>query len=82
MTIELYPTDYVIIDSDTRKPIEGYEHVYHYTSVINHFNEILLDEDKGWEYVSMSELSDEDKAKFKQTIKEMEEFHNERAKFI
>lgn len=82
MTIKLYPTDYVIIDSDTRKPIEGYEHVYHYTSVINHFNEILLDEDKGWEYVSMSELSDEDKAKFKQTIKEMEEFHNERAKFI
>jgi hypothetical protein len=82
MTIELYPTDYVIIDSDTRKPIEGYEHVYHYTSVINHFNEILLDEAKGWEYVSMSELSDEDKAKFKQTIKEMEEFHNERAKFI
>ena len=75
MTIELYPTDYVIIDSDTRKPIEGYEHIYHYTSVINHFNEILLAEDKGWEYVSMSELSDEDKAKYKQTIKEMEEFH-------
>lgn len=82
MTIELYPTDYIIIDSDTRKPIEGYEHIYHYTSVINHFNEILLAEDKGWEYVSMSELSDEDKAKYKQTIKEMEEFHNERTKFI
>jgi hypothetical protein len=82
MTIELYPTDYVIIDSDTKKPIEGYEHVYHYTSVINHFNEILLDEGKGWEYVSMSELSDEDRAKYKQTIKETEEFYNERTKFI
>jgi hypothetical protein len=68
---ELYPTDYVIIDSATKKPIEGYEHIYHYTSVINHFNERL--EDEGWEYVSMSELSEDDKNKYKQTIKQMEE---------
>jgi hypothetical protein len=77
MTTKLYPTDYVIIDSDTKKPIEGYEHIYHYTSVIDHFNEILTDRDVGWEYVSMSELSDEDQKKYKQTIKEMEEFRNE-----
>jgi len=77
MTTKLYPTDYVIIDSDTKKPIEGYEHIYHYTSVIDHFNEILTDRDVGWEYVSMSELSDEDQKKYKQTIKEMEEFRND-----
>ena len=77
MTTKLYPTDYVIIDSDTKKPIEGYEHIYHYTSVIDHFNEILTDKNEGWEYVSMSELSDEDQKKYKQTIKEMEEFRNE-----
>ena len=74
---ELYPTDYVIIDSDTKKPIEGYEHIYHYTSVIDHFNERVMDNNEGWQYVSMSELSDEDKKNFKKTIKEMEEFRNE-----
>jgi hypothetical protein len=72
---ELYPTDYVIIDSDTKKPIEGYEHIYHYTSVIDNFNEKLMKE--GYEYISMSELSDVEKTKFKQSIKEMEGFHNE-----
>ena len=75
MTTELYPTDYVIVDSKTHKPLEGYEHVYHYTSVINNFNEKLMKE--GYEYISMSELSDVEKNKFKQSIKETEEFYNE-----
>ena len=75
MTTELYPTDYVIVDSKTHKPLEGYEHVYHYTSVIDNFNEKLMKE--GYEYISMSELSDVDKNKFKQSIKQMEDFYNE-----
>ncbi len=72
---ELYPTDYVIVDSKTHKPLEGYEHIYHYTSVIDNFNEKLMKE--GYEYISMSELSDVEKTKCKQSIKEMEGFHNE-----
>lgn len=73
MTNTLYDTDYVIVDSKTKKPMEGYEIIYHYTSVINNFNERLMEE--GCEYVSMSELSEEDKKKYKETIKEME--HND-----
>jgi hypothetical protein len=75
MTTEIYPTDYVIVDSKTHKPLEGYESIYHYTSVIDNFNEKLMKE--GYEYISMSELSDVEKNKFKQSVKEMERFHNE-----
>ena len=77
---KLYDTDYVIVDSKTKEPMEGYEIIYHYTSVINHFNEMLMEE--GCEYVSMSELSDEDKNKYIETIKETEECYNECTKFI
>ena len=48
MTIKLYSTDYVVVDAETKKPLEGYE------------------------YISMSEISKEDKKQFKETIKEME----------
>lgn len=74
MTTELYPTDYVIVDNKTHKPLEGYEHVYHYTSVIDNFNEKLMKE--GYEYISMSELSDVEKNKFKQSIKDMEKLND------
>ena len=67
---KLYNTDYVIVDSKTKKPMEGYESIYHYTSVINNLNEKLMED--GVEYISMSELSKDDKNKYKQTIKEME----------
>ena len=76
---KLYDTDYVLVDSKTKKPMEGYEIIYHYTSVINAFNDRLMKE--GCEYVSMSELSDEDKNKYIETIKETEEFYNERTKY-
>lgn len=52
MKIKLYSTDYVIVDSQTKKPLEGYE------------------------YISMTELPKEEKNKFKQSIKETEEFYN------
>ena len=70
MEYDLYPTDYVIVDSKTKKPMEGYENIYHYTSVIDNLNEKLMSE--GFEYISMAELSKEDKNKYRETIKEME----------
>ena len=68
--IKLYNRDYVIVDSKTKKPIEGYESIYHYTSVIDNLNEKLMTD--GVEYISMSELSKDDKKKYRETINEME----------
>ena len=67
---KLYNTDYVIVDSKTKKPMEGYESIYHYTSVINNLNEKLMED--GVEYISMSELSKDDKKKYREIINEME----------
>ena len=68
--LEIYETDFVSVDSKTKKPMEGYENIYHYTSVIENLNEKLMKQ--GCEYISMSELSDEDKDKYKSTIKQMD----------
>tara|TARA_R110002051_G_scaffold52381_2_gene99489 strand:- start:2573 stop:3025 length:453 start_codon:yes stop_codon:yes gene_type:complete len=68
--LEIYETDFVIVDSKTKKPMEGYENIYHYTSVIENLNEKLMKQ--GCEYISMEELSKEDKNKYRETIKEME----------
>ena len=78
MTSKLYPTDYVIVDSQTKKPLEGYESIYHYTSVIEMLNEKLINE--GYEYISMTELPKEEKEQYKQTIIETEEFYNDQQK--
>jgi hypothetical protein len=78
MTSKLYSTDYVIVDSQTKKPLEGYESIYHYTSVIEILNEKLINE--GYEYISMTELPKEEKEQYKQTIKETEEFYNDQQK--
>ena len=75
MTSKLYSTDYVIVDSQTKKPLEGYESIYHYTSVIEMLNEKLINE--GYEYISMTELPKEEKEQYKQTIIETEEFYND-----
>ena len=75
MTSKLYPTDYVIVDSQTKKPLEGYESIYHYTSVIEMLNEKLINE--GYEYISITELPKEEKEQYKQTIKETEEVYND-----
>jgi len=68
--IKLYNTDYVIVDSKTKKPMEGYEIIYHYTSVIDNLNEKLMTD--GVEYIPMSELSKDDKKKYREIINEME----------
>ena len=75
MKIKLYSTDYVIVDSQTKKPLEGYESIYHYTSVIEMLNEKLINE--GYEYISITELPKEEKEQYKQTIKETEGFYND-----
>ena len=71
--MKLYETDYVIVDTKTKKPAEEYDVIYHYTSVIDIFNERLMKD--GYEYISMADLSKEDKKKYKKPIKEMELFY-------
>ena len=75
MKVKLYPTDYVIVDSQTKKPLEGYDIIYHYTSVIEVLNEKLIND--GYEFMCMTELPKEEKEQFKQAIKETEEFYND-----
>tara|TARA_R100001460_G_scaffold56454_1_gene96036 strand:+ start:3274 stop:3474 length:201 start_codon:yes stop_codon:yes gene_type:complete len=50
---KLYETDYVCVDSKTKKPIESYSVIYHYTSVIDELNRLI---DDGCEYIPITEL--------------------------
>lgn len=68
MKAKLYPTDYVIVDSQTKKPLEGYDIIYHYTSVIEVLNEKLIND--GYEFMCMTELPKEEKEQYKQSNKE------------
>ena len=52
--MKLYETDYVLVNSKTKKPIESLDVIYHYTSVIELLNETLIK--KNIEYMSMKEL--------------------------
>ena len=51
---QLFASDYVLVNLKTKKPIESYEIINHYTSVIAEFNEYL--ESKNCEYISMADL--------------------------
>tara|TARA_B100000212_G_C27136996_1_gene431672 strand:+ start:426 stop:650 length:225 start_codon:yes stop_codon:yes gene_type:complete len=73
--VKLFVSDYVLVNSKTKKPIESYEIINHYTSVIAEFNERLASEN--CEYISMADLPEKEKTKYLKAIKEMEEF-NER----
>ena len=42
--VKLFVSDYVLVNSKTKKPIESYEIINHYTSVIAEFNERLESE--------------------------------------
>ena len=52
--MKLHKTDYVLVDSKTKKPIESLDVIYHYTSVVELLNETMIK--KNIEYMSMSEL--------------------------
>ena len=66
---KLYETDYVLVDKKTKKPVEDYCYIYHYTSVIDAFN-TLVDDD--WEYISMSELDKSEQLKYEEELKKVE----------
>ena len=58
----LYNTDYVLVDLETQKPVESYNIINHYTSVIDEFNVQLTN--NGVEYISMDKLSKEEQDKY------------------
>jgi len=60
--MSLYNTDYVLVDLETQKPVESYNIINHYTSVIDEFNAQLTN--NGVEYISMDKLSKEEQAKY------------------
>tara|TARA_B100000900_G_C19949452_1_gene461095 strand:- start:175 stop:402 length:228 start_codon:yes stop_codon:yes gene_type:complete len=71
--LKLFASDYVLVNSKTKKPIESYEIINHYTSVIDEFNERLKFEN--CEYISMANLSKKEKTKYLKAIKKREEFN-------
>ncbi len=71
--LKLFASDYVLVNSKTKKPIESYEIINHYTSVIAEFNERL--ECENCEYISMADLPKKEKTKYLKAIKKMEEFN-------
>tara|TARA_A100001391_G_scaffold170271_1_gene131244 strand:+ start:1110 stop:1319 length:210 start_codon:yes stop_codon:yes gene_type:complete len=60
--MKLYSTDYVLVTLDTQKPIEGYNIINHYTSVIDEFNLQLTNNNV--EYIPMTSLSKEEQNKY------------------
>ena len=64
---QLFASDYVLVNLKTKKPIESYDIINHYTSVIAEFNEYL--ESKNCEYISMTDLPKKEKSKYLKAIK-------------
>ena len=67
---QLFASDYVLVNLKTKKPIESYDIINHYTSVIAEFNEYL--ESKNCEYISMTDLPKKEKSKYLKAIKNIE----------
>jgi len=63
----LYSTDYVLVDLETQKPIESYNIINHYTSVIDEFNLQLTN--NGVEYIPMTRLTREEQNKYLNAMK-------------
>ena len=63
--MKLYETDYVLVNSKTKKPIESLDVIYHYTSVIELLNETMIK--KNIEYMSMTELPKKIKESYSKT---------------
>ena len=58
----LYNTDYVLVDLETKKPVESYDVINHFSSVINEYNDHLLSENI--EYIPMNKLSKEEQTNY------------------
>ena len=54
---ELSNEDYVLLKNG--KPLESLDVIYHYTSVIEHFNDYEFNLENGEEFVCMTDLSPE-----------------------
>ena len=67
---QLFASDDVLVNLKTKKAIESYEIINHYTSVIAEFNEYL--ESKNCEYISMADLPKKEKSKYLKAIKNIE----------
>ena len=52
---QLSNEDYVLLKNG--KPVESLDVIYHYTSVIEHFNDYEFNLEKGEEFVCMTDLS-------------------------
>ena len=60
--MSLYETDYVLVDIETKKPIESYDVINLFSSVINEYNDHLLSENI--EYIPMNKLSKEEQTNY------------------
>ena len=63
----LYDTDYVLVEVESQKPIEGYNIINHYTSVIDEYN-LMLNKNM-LEYIPMTRLTREEKNKYLNAMK-------------
>ena len=60
--MKLYDTDYVLVELKSQKPIESYDIINHYTSVIDEYNLQLMK--NRVQYVPMTSLSKEEQNKY------------------
>jgi len=60
--MKLYDTDYVLVELNSQKPIESYDIINHYTSVIDEYNLQLIKHRV--QYVPMTSLSKEEQNKY------------------
>ena len=65
--IKLISEDYVLVNRITKKPVEGYDTIYHYSSIIdmlNCNNDMRPKPNWEHEYISMTALSIEEQKKY------------------
>jgi hypothetical protein len=63
----LYSTDYVLVDIKTKKPIESYNIINHFSSIISEYNNHLLS--NNIEYISMDKLTKQEQTNYLNIIK-------------
>lgn len=67
--------DYVLIDTKTNKPIENYDIVYHYTTIIDMINNwfLLSNIGKNIEIMKVASLSVSEQVKYNDAIQKTKE---------
>ena len=67
--MELYNSDYVIVDKKTQEPVESLDVVYHYSTIVDLVNSGECPLYKGVEFVPMTRLSQEMQQKYIDALK-------------